>query len=158
MSSWAARIRTWSRRLQQAKADGALVGRFEVDALPEAGPAYDRVAASAKAEGEDATESETDSQRAPLEVATPLPELVRPTAVKSKQQGVESQGARSSAGCCTLAPRLPDPKLPDSSMLKALELSGFKSFADRTRFEFPQRHLASSSGRMDPANRTSSTP
>ena len=25
-----------------------------------------------------------------------------------------------------------------SSMLKALELSGFKSFADRTRFEFPR--------------------
>jgi flagellar basal body P-ring protein FlgI len=61
--------------LQQAKTDGALVGRFEVDALPEGGRAYDRVAASAKAEGEDATESETDSQRAPLEVATPMPEL-----------------------------------------------------------------------------------
>ena len=33
--------------LQQAKADGALVSRFEVDALPQPGRQYDRDAADA---------------------------------------------------------------------------------------------------------------
>jgi hypothetical protein len=61
--------------LQQAKSDGALVGRFEVDALPEGGRSYDRVAASAKADSENLLESETSGQTAPLEVATPMPEL-----------------------------------------------------------------------------------
>jgi hypothetical protein len=61
--------------LQQAKADGALASRFEVDALPEVGRAYDRVAANAKAQGEVTPASATESQSAPIEVATPLPEL-----------------------------------------------------------------------------------
>jgi flagellar basal body P-ring protein FlgI len=61
--------------LQQAKSDGALVGRFEVDALPEGGRSYDRVAASAKTDGDDLPESEIGGQQAPLEVATPMPEL-----------------------------------------------------------------------------------
>ena len=37
--------------LQEAKDSGALVSRFEVDALPEAGRAYDRVAEDEAAEG-----------------------------------------------------------------------------------------------------------
>jgi flagellar basal body P-ring protein FlgI len=60
--------------LQQAKADGALANRFEVDALPQSGRAYDRVAASAEKEGE-ASESTSEVQPASLEVATPLPDL-----------------------------------------------------------------------------------
>jgi flagellar basal body P-ring protein FlgI len=61
--------------LQQAKVDGALASRFEVDALPEAGRAYDRVAARAKAEAGVTPASATEAQSAPLEVATPLPDL-----------------------------------------------------------------------------------
>ncbi len=61
--------------LQQAKTDGAMPSRFEVDALPESGRAYDRVAENAKAEGDVVQASATESQPAPLEVATPLPEL-----------------------------------------------------------------------------------
>lgn len=60
--------------LQQAKTDGALVSRFEVDALPESGRAYDRVAANAKADGEQAPDGAA-AQDSPLEVATPLPDL-----------------------------------------------------------------------------------
>jgi hypothetical protein len=56
--------------LQQAKADGALESRFEVDALPQAGRSYDRVAAKSKADGDE----ETNDQGS-IEVATPLPEL-----------------------------------------------------------------------------------
>ncbi|MEX0642017.1 MAG: HEAT repeat domain-containing protein, partial [Pirellulales bacterium] len=63
--------------LQQAKSDGALVSRFEVDALPESGRSYDRTAANAKADGENAPGPETEDQPAPLEVATPLPDLFR---------------------------------------------------------------------------------
>jgi flagellar basal body P-ring protein FlgI len=60
--------------LQQAKADGALTSRFEVDALPEAGRAYDRVAAQTKTDGEVVPASATETA-APIEVGTPLPEL-----------------------------------------------------------------------------------
>lgn len=60
--------------LEQAKADGALVSRFEVDALPQPGRAYDRVAAHAKAKADGGAEDEA-GQEPSLEVATPLPEL-----------------------------------------------------------------------------------
>jgi flagellar basal body P-ring protein FlgI len=56
--------------LQQSKADGALASRFEVDALPEPGRPFDRHAEQASTDGTE------DSQKpAPLEVASPLPEL-----------------------------------------------------------------------------------
>jgi flagellar basal body P-ring protein FlgI len=60
--------------LQQAKIDGALPSRFEVDALPQPGRHYDRMA-------ENAPPDEANSDIVPasaektLEVATPLPDL-----------------------------------------------------------------------------------
>jgi flagellar basal body P-ring protein FlgI len=56
--------------LQQAKADGALASRFEVDALPQSGRPYDRVAAPNRAAPEP-----TRGEDPPLEIATPRPEL-----------------------------------------------------------------------------------
>jgi flagellar basal body P-ring protein FlgI len=58
--------------LQQAKQDGALASRFLVDALPEPGRQYDREAAQFEA---DEAPPATDQQDAPLDVATPLPDL-----------------------------------------------------------------------------------
>ncbi|MEX2316862.1 MAG: flagellar basal body P-ring protein FlgI [Pirellulales bacterium] len=52
--------------LQQAKADGALTSRFEVDALPEAGRPYDRGLARV---------STDDAPTASPEIASPLPDL-----------------------------------------------------------------------------------
>ena len=46
--------------LQQAKADGALESRFEVDALPQAGRSYDRTAGKAKGDGEAGDEESND--------------------------------------------------------------------------------------------------
>jgi flagellar basal body P-ring protein FlgI len=60
--------------LQQAKASGALVSRFEVDALPEPGRAFDRKAANFSTEDEQPTEP-GGKQDGPIEVATPLPDL-----------------------------------------------------------------------------------
>ncbi|MCI0333778.1 MAG: flagellar basal body P-ring protein FlgI [Planctomycetes bacterium] len=59
--------------LQQAKADGSLVGRFEVDALPEPGRRFDRSIQQASAE----TEGSADDEEARFELATPLPDLFR---------------------------------------------------------------------------------
>jgi flagellar basal body P-ring protein FlgI len=61
--------------LQQAKTDGALVGRFEVDALPEPGRSYDRVAAHAKVDGEVIQASATEEVSSGMEVGTPQPDL-----------------------------------------------------------------------------------
>lgn len=71
--------------LQQAKHDGALRGRFRVDALPEPGRQYDRTASEDRSEaekqkgGNDETNEPaaptTDQQDAPLDVSTPLPNL-----------------------------------------------------------------------------------
>jgi flagellar basal body P-ring protein FlgI len=58
--------------LQQAKEDGALAGRFEVDALPQPGRPYDRFAVKAASA---ASDDEAGPETAPLEVATPLPDL-----------------------------------------------------------------------------------
>ncbi len=64
--------------LQQAKSDGALVGRFEVDALPQSGREYDRPEEGVPAENGDsaafATATASGSEKA-IEVATPTPEL-----------------------------------------------------------------------------------
>jgi flagellar basal body P-ring protein FlgI len=60
--------------LQQAKADGALASRFEVDALPQPGRPFDRHSAHSTASAGEDPERER-SQPAPLEVATPLPDL-----------------------------------------------------------------------------------
>jgi flagellar basal body P-ring protein FlgI len=61
--------------LQQAKADGALASRFEVDAVPEPGRAYDRVGAKAKVDEDVEPASATEEQSPGIEVATPLPDL-----------------------------------------------------------------------------------
>jgi flagellar basal body P-ring protein FlgI len=59
--------------LQQAKADGALASRFEVDALPQPGRPYDRESEhSALQDGE---ERPADDAEPKLEVATPQPDL-----------------------------------------------------------------------------------
>ena len=60
--------------LQQAKADGSLVGRFEVDALPQSGRRYDRTAVRQSSDRDEpaTTDGENDT---PLEIATPLPDL-----------------------------------------------------------------------------------
>ena len=61
--------------LQQAKTDGALAGRFEVDALPQPGRRYDRDGRQATAEGDGCDRIGADSNAAPFEIATPLPDL-----------------------------------------------------------------------------------
>jgi flagellar basal body P-ring protein FlgI len=65
--------------LQQAKQDGAMHGRFAVDALPEAGRSYDREAAKYEASksdgGEEFAEPESNGEDTPLDVSTPLPDL-----------------------------------------------------------------------------------
>jgi flagellar basal body P-ring protein FlgI len=60
--------------LQQAKTDGALPGRFEVDALPQPGRQYDRTAENSNADGEGSKVVPANAEKA-IEVATPLPEL-----------------------------------------------------------------------------------
>lgn len=62
--------------LQQAKADGALASRFEVDALPQPGRPFDRKAPRPPAEDMEPTAPDHDEDT-PLEVATPLPDLFR---------------------------------------------------------------------------------
>jgi flagellar basal body P-ring protein FlgI len=59
--------------LQQAKADGALASRFEVDALPQPGRQFDRIPGRATPENEDSISPDNDGSQ--LEVATPLPDL-----------------------------------------------------------------------------------
>ncbi len=60
--------------LQQAKVDGALVGRFEVDALPQPGRPFDRHRiATPTDDGEFAPPPADDQDR--IEVASPLPDL-----------------------------------------------------------------------------------
>jgi flagellar basal body P-ring protein FlgI len=60
--------------LQQAKADGALASRFEVDALPEPGRRYDRPIQAAYTDGDAARNDEASPDKS-FEVATPLPDL-----------------------------------------------------------------------------------
>ncbi|MEX0613560.1 MAG: flagellar basal body P-ring protein FlgI [Pirellulales bacterium] len=60
--------------LQQAKVDGSLVSRFEVDALPQSGRRFDRNAVEASTQHDESV-SPASHQESPLEVATPLPEL-----------------------------------------------------------------------------------
>jgi hypothetical protein len=60
--------------LQQAKHDGALTGRFLVDALPEPGRQYDRDAAQYDSDDEIEV-PQTDRHDSPLDVSTPLPDL-----------------------------------------------------------------------------------
>lgn len=60
--------------LQQAKRDGALATRFEVDALPQPGRRYDRNASVHSGE-EDSPSPANSDQDPPVNVATPLPDL-----------------------------------------------------------------------------------
>jgi hypothetical protein len=59
--------------LQQAKADGALPSRFEVDALPQPGRPYDRDE-HVQASADKPTDAASGSDKT-IEVASPLPEL-----------------------------------------------------------------------------------
>ena len=69
--------------LQEAKASGALASRFEVDALPEAGRMYDRVARNPRGDVEtDTGESETSAIP-----ASPSPELFSKRPAKSSSTG-----------------------------------------------------------------------
>jgi flagellar basal body P-ring protein FlgI len=61
--------------LQQAKSDGALAGRFRVDALPQPGRQYDRPVEPAGFDDQPARPPAADQQDKPLDVATPLPDL-----------------------------------------------------------------------------------
>ena len=61
--------------LQQAKAEGSLAARFEVDALPETGRRFDRDVKQASAEEGDSTIG--SSEEPEFEIATPLPDLFR---------------------------------------------------------------------------------
>ncbi len=65
--------------LQQAKQDGALLGRFEVDSLPEQGRRYDRQSANSPDNDADnpnpSESSPPEEEQAPLDVATPAPDL-----------------------------------------------------------------------------------
>jgi flagellar basal body P-ring protein FlgI len=60
--------------LQQAKADGALPSRFEVDALPQPGRRYDRPADNLHNDGDKPADAAANPDKA-IEVATPLPDL-----------------------------------------------------------------------------------
>jgi flagellar basal body P-ring protein FlgI len=75
--------------LSEAKASGALIARFEVDALPEAGRAYDRVAAN---DGTDEMKGQTESEGKEQAVSTPSspsPDLFYKKAEKtSSSEGV----------------------------------------------------------------------
>jgi flagellar basal body P-ring protein FlgI len=63
--------------LQQAKVEGALASRFEVDALPQPGRPYDKAVQQASyTEGDKPSESAANTEKA-FEVATPLPDLFR---------------------------------------------------------------------------------
>jgi flagellar basal body P-ring protein FlgI len=62
--------------LQQAKADGALISRFEVDALPQPGRRFDRAALQQTGGTEEATPSDEENGSR-FEIATPLPDLFR---------------------------------------------------------------------------------
>ena len=114
--------------LQQAKTDGALLSRFEVDALPQPGRAYDRAAAKADNDNSDSS----DEHESIVGSCHTAPRPVCAAAVKLARS--REHGARSIANRFWLPPPAASPVL---LMLKALELSGFKSFADRTRFDFP---------------------
>ena len=60
--------------LQQAKSDGALASRFEVDALPQTGRRFDRTAVR-QTSGSDEPAMTDGEHATPLEIATPLPDL-----------------------------------------------------------------------------------
>ncbi len=62
--------------LQQAKADGALASRFEVDALPQPGRRFDR-SPIRQASASDEPPTAAGENDTPFEIATPLPDLFR---------------------------------------------------------------------------------
>jgi flagellar basal body P-ring protein FlgI len=61
--------------LQQAKADGALASRFEVDALPQPGRRFDRTAVRQASHTDDDAASAAGETDSPFDIATPLPDL-----------------------------------------------------------------------------------
>jgi hypothetical protein len=60
--------------LQQAKVDGSLVSRFEVDALPQPGRRFDRMATRPSSDNDEPQAAASDQDTA-LDVSTPLPDL-----------------------------------------------------------------------------------
>lgn len=80
--------------LQQAKSAGALVSRYEVDAVPGAGRRYDRIA---KAEGEKGEKANTDaSEKAYPMSSSPTPDLYLKSDFHPDQEGETS--AKSDKG------------------------------------------------------------
>jgi HEAT repeats len=63
--------------LQQAKVEGALASRFEVDALPQPGRPYDKAVEQASHTVGDKPSDSAASPEKAFEVATPLPDLFR---------------------------------------------------------------------------------
>ena len=61
--------------LQEAKTSGALPSRFEVDALPEAGRSYDRVAEDEQGEEDQSGDNDAGERNVKATPARPLPEL-----------------------------------------------------------------------------------
>jgi hypothetical protein len=60
--------------LQQAKVDGSLVSRFEVDALPQPGRRFDRTTTRPSSDSDEPQPPASD-QETGLDVSTPLPDL-----------------------------------------------------------------------------------
>ncbi|NLX95593.1 MAG: hypothetical protein GXY83_05405 [Rhodopirellula sp.] len=83
--------------LQQAKAKGALPSRFEVDALPEAGRKYDRIAAD-----------ETSEEPLVPSASSPLPDLFLDRGEKHDPK----EGAAEASGESTPAKEADSPKKP----------------------------------------------
>ena len=73
--------------LQEAKNAGALASRFEVDALPEAGREYDRVAEGAATEGGQTNGKDGETQSIKATPASPAPDLFYHKASTSSSTG-----------------------------------------------------------------------
>jgi len=87
--------------LQEAKNSGSLASRFEVDALPEAGRAYDRVVEGGTAEGKPDGGKDSGERAIKATPASPAPDLfyqktsgVAPTAGESDDESTDDADSK----------------------------------------------------------------
>jgi hypothetical protein len=100
--------------LQEARSAGALHSRFEVDALPEAGRSYDRIAAGEEAEREESGAEGSEKTEAKNAPARAAPELF-------SKSGGNGSASRDSAA----KPEHHEPEEADSSEKSAAKKGFF---------------------------------